>query len=128
MSKIGDAGLSTLLDPNTSTIYKDTNPAGTLCYIDPEYQRTGLVCTKSDVYAFGIMILQLLTSKPAIGITGIVEEARPWPPNETCELACLGLKCAELYRKDRLDLKDQVLLALERWNHTALELTSSRLG
>ncbi|KAL9249750.1 U-box domain-containing protein [Drosera capensis] len=142
VSKIGDAGLSTLLDPNTSTIYKDTNPAGTLCYIDPEYQRTGLVCTKSDVYAFGIVVLQLLTSKPAIAITRIVEEAidegclmqivdkeaGPWPPNETCELACLGLKCAGLYRKDRPDLKDQVLPALERLNRTAVRAQEQLLG
>ncbi|KAK1420016.1 hypothetical protein QVD17_29521 [Tagetes erecta] len=46
VSKIGDVGLSTMLQSDlssTTTIYKDTSPAGTLCYIDPEYQRTGLV-------------------------------------------------------------------------------------
>ncbi|MFS7958493.1 putative U box domain, Zinc finger, RING/FYVE/PHD-type [Helianthus anomalus] len=34
---------------STSTIYNDTSPVGTLCYIEPEYQRTGLVSPKSDV-------------------------------------------------------------------------------
>uniref|UniRef100_A0A251UES2 RING-type E3 ubiquitin transferase n=1 Tax=Helianthus annuus TaxID=4232 RepID=A0A251UES2_HELAN len=51
-SKIGDVGLSTMLQSgfsSTSTIYNDTSLVGNLCYIDPEYQRTGLVSPKSDV-------------------------------------------------------------------------------
>ncbi|KAK9060980.1 hypothetical protein SSX86_018160 [Deinandra increscens subsp. villosa] len=131
VSKIGDVGLSTMLQTDlssTSTIYKDTSPAGTLCYIDPEYQRTGLVSPKSDVYALGMVILQLLTARPAIAVTHVVEtaleddefanvldpEAGEWPIAETKELAVLGLSCAELRRKDRPDLKDTVLPALER--------------
>ncbi|KAI7749334.1 hypothetical protein M8C21_023669 [Ambrosia artemisiifolia] len=127
VSKIGDVGLSTMLQSDlssTTTIYKDTSPAGTLCYIDPEYQRTGLVSPKSDVYALGI----LLTARPAIAVTHVVEtaleddelanvldpEAGEWPINETKELAILALSCAELKRKDRPDLKDTVLPVLER--------------
>ncbi|KAJ0856051.1 putative protein kinase RLK-Pelle-RLCK-IXb family [Helianthus annuus] len=131
VSKIGDVGLSTMLQSDvssTTTVYKDTSPAGTLCYIDPEYQRTGLVSPKSDVYALGIVILQLLTARPAIAVTHVVEtaleddelanvldpEAGEWPIDETKELAVLALSCAELKRKDRPDLKDTVLPVLER--------------
>ncbi|GAV75702.1 Pkinase domain-containing protein/Usp domain-containing protein/U-box domain-containing protein [Cephalotus follicularis] len=131
VSKIGDVGLSTMLhsDPSSmSAMFKDTAPVGTLCYIDPEYQRSGLLSPKSDAYAFGIVILQLLTAKPAIALTHLVEtaiddgelvkildaEAGNWPIEETRELAMLGLSCAELRRKDRPDLEDQVLPALER--------------
>nr|XP_043629465.1 U-box domain-containing protein 35-like isoform X2 [Erigeron canadensis] len=138
VSKIGDVGVSTMLnsDPSsTSTIYKDTSPAGTLCYIDPEYQRTGLVSLKSDVYALGIVILQLLTARPAIALTHVVEtafednqfammldpEAGEWPIDEAKELAMLGLSCAELRRKDRPDLKDTVLPVLERLKAVADE-------
>ncbi|XP_071705806.1 U-box domain-containing protein 35-like [Rutidosis leptorrhynchoides] len=138
VSKIGDVGVSTMLqsDPSsTSTVYKDTSPAGTLCYIDPEYQRTGLVSPKSDVYALGIVILQLLTARPAIALTHMVEtaleddklatvldrEAGEWPINETKELAVLGLSCAELRRRDRPDLKDVVLPVLERLKAVADE-------
>ncbi|XP_007038299.2 PREDICTED: U-box domain-containing protein 35 [Theobroma cacao] len=136
VSKIGDVGLSMMLnaDPlSSSTMYRDTGPVGTLCYIDPEYQRTGLISPKSDVYAFGMVILQLLTAKPAIALTHVVEtaiddgnlpgildsEAGPWPVEETRELAILGLSCAELRRKDRPGLKDQVLPVLERMKEVA---------
>ncbi|KAL9995696.1 putative protein kinase RLK-Pelle-RLCK-IXb family [Helianthus debilis subsp. tardiflorus] len=131
VSKIGDVGLSTMLQSDfssTSTIYKDTSPAGTLCYIDPEYQRTGLVSPKSDVYALGMVILQLLTARPAIAVTHVVEtalendelgsvldqDAGEWPIDEAKELAHLALSCAELRRKDRPDLKNKVLPLLER--------------
>lgn len=132
VSKIGDAGLCTMLnlEPSslsTLTLYKDTSPVGTLCYIDPEYQRTGLISMKADVYALGMVILQLLTAKPAVGITHVVEDAIKegrlmkildrsagrWPLRETAEIALLGLQCAELRRKDRPDLKS-ILPALER--------------
>ncbi|KAI3519597.1 hypothetical protein L1887_08810 [Cichorium endivia] len=142
VSKIGDVGLSTMLqsDPySTTTVYKDTSPAGTFCYIDPEYQRTGLVSPKSDVYALGMVILQLLTAKPAIGITDCVEtaieddelamvldpEAGQWPIDEAKELAVLGLSCAEIRRRDRPDLKDTVLPVLERLKAVASEAQRS---
>ncbi|KAL8160302.1 hypothetical protein V2J09_001839 [Rumex salicifolius] len=142
VSKIGDAGLCTMLnlDPSSMTmasrtLYKDTSPVGTLCYIDPEYQRTGQISTKSDVYALGMVILQLLTAKPAVGIAHIMEDvinegglmqildksAGKWPVREATELALLGLQCAELRRKDRPDLKDKVLPTLERLKETADE-------
>lgn len=134
VSKIGDIGLSTVLhSDNLSTMFKDTAPVGTLCYIDPEYQRTGLISPKSDVYAFGMVILQLLTAKPAIALAHKVEiaiedgnltdildpEAGAWPFKETLDLAVLGLSCAELRRRDRPDLKDQVLPTLERLKEVA---------
>lgn len=131
VSKVGDVGLSTLLPTDSSsvtTMFKDTTPVGTLCYIDPEYQRSGLVSPTSDLYAFGIVILQLLTAKPPMALAHIVEtaleegnlvsildaEAGQWPLEETQDLALLGLNCTEMRRRDRPDLNSQVLPMLER--------------
>lgn len=141
-SKIGDVGLSMMITTDSSstfTVYKDTGPVGTLCYIDPEYQRTGLISPKSDIYAFGMIILQLLTAKPAIALTHVVEtaignnnltrildsEAGNWPVEETKELAILGLSCAELRRKDRPGLKDRVLPILEKMKEVANKARNS---
>ncbi|KAJ8772328.1 hypothetical protein K2173_027505 [Erythroxylum novogranatense] len=136
LSKIGDVGLSTVLQldaSSVSTLNKDTGPVGTLSYMDPEYQRTGLISAKSDVYAFGLVILQLLTAKPAMALTHTVESAiddgclveildstaGSWPLQETEELAKLGLSCSELRRKDRPDLKEHVLPLLGRLKKVA---------
>lgn len=137
VSKIGDVGLSMMLQPDSSSItsmYNDTlGPVGTMCYIDPEYQRSGLISPKSDVYALGMVIMQLLTAKPAIALAHLMEtaieddhlaevldpEAGEWPIQETKELAKLGLSCSELRRRDRPDLKDEVIPTLERLKEVA---------
>ncbi|XP_057873788.2 U-box domain-containing protein 35 [Cryptomeria japonica] len=131
VSKIGDVGLARLVPvkaTTTVTEYKDTVPAGTFCYMDPEYQRTGTLGPGSDVYALGITLLQLLTAKSPMAITHIVEtaieakcfegiidkNAGDWPTEEALCLAQLGLKCAELRRRDRPDLEKDIMPELER--------------
>lgn len=147
VSKVGDVGLSTMVqvDPLSTkfTIYKQTSPVGTLCYIDPEYQRTGRISSKSDVYSFGMIVLQLLTAKPAIALAHFVESAMDsndeflkildqkagnWPTEETRELTALALCCTELRGKDRPDLKDQILPALESLKKVADKARNSLSG
>ncbi|OQU89471.1 hypothetical protein SORBI_3002G196800 [Sorghum bicolor] len=136
-SKIGDAGLATLLPlrdaSSTHTIQKATDLVGTLFYMDPEYQRTGQVSAKSDVYALGMVFLQLLTANSPMGLADTVERAveedrlidildqhaGKWPVREAHELTQLGLRCLEMRSKDRPDLKSKVLVVLERLNNMA---------
>ncbi|XP_037459830.1 U-box domain-containing protein 52-like [Triticum dicoccoides] len=131
VSKISDVGLARLVPPtvaDTVTQYRMTSTAGTFCYIDPEYQQTGMLGVKSDVYSLGVMLLQIITAKPPMGLTHhigralergtlgeLLDPAVPdWPVEEAQCLAEMALRCCELRRKDRPDLGNVVLPELNR--------------
>ncbi|KAL9671250.1 hypothetical protein QQ045_008817 [Rhodiola kirilowii] len=135
-SKISDVGLARLVPPSVAdsvTQYRMTSTAGTFCYIDPEYQQTGMLGVKSDVYSLGILLLQLITGKNPMGLTYHVEKAiesgtfsdmldasvTDWPMEETLNFAKLALQCAELRRKDRPDLGGVVLPELNKLRELA---------
>nr|XP_011467515.1 PREDICTED: U-box domain-containing protein 35-like [Fragaria vesca subsp. vesca] len=140
VSKISDVGLARLVPAIAENVtqYLMTSTAGTFCYIDPEYQQTGMLGVKSDVYSLGIMLLQLITSKPPMGLTHLVERAiekdkfaevldpavPDWPVEEALKLAKLALQCAELRRKDRPDLCSVVLPELTKLRELAEEKMS----
>ncbi|CAM0946858.1 unnamed protein product [Alopecurus aequalis] len=124
--KIADVGLARIIPKSaddTKTQYRMTDAAGTFCYIDPEYQKTGLVSTKSDVYALGIIYLQIITAKDAMGLAYAVSDAleegtfhelldpkvASWPVEVAKQFAELALKCCELRRRDRPNLESVVL-------------------
>ncbi|KAH7291736.1 hypothetical protein KP509_29G031800 [Ceratopteris richardii] len=62
--KVADFGLSCLL---TSDVTHLSNPiaAGTYGYVDPEYYSSLRITDKYDVYSFGVILLELLSSWPA---------------------------------------------------------------
>ncbi|KAE8700384.1 Cyclophilin-like peptidyl-prolyl cis-trans isomerase family protein isoform 1 [Hibiscus syriacus] len=131
MSKIADVGLARLVPPSVAdsvTQYYMTSAAGTFCHIDPEYQQTGMLTTKSDIYSFGIMLLQIITANPPMGIAHHVAKAiekgiladvldpavRNWPLEEALSFAQLSLKCVELRKNDRPDLGTVIVPELNR--------------
>ncbi|KFK43937.1 hypothetical protein AALP_AA1G193700 [Arabis alpina] len=138
ISKISDVGLARLVPPaiaDSFTHYHMTAAAGTFCYIDPEYQQTGMLGTKSDLYSFGVVLLQIITAMPAMGLSHRVEKAieknrlrevldpkiSDWPENETLVLAQLALQCCELRKRDRPDLATVLLPALNQLRQIATE-------
>ncbi|KAF3620693.1 putative NIPA-like protein 2-like isoform X1 [Capsicum annuum] len=139
--KISDVGLARLVPPSVAdcvTQYHMTSAAGTFCYIDPEYQQTGKLGTKSDIYSLGVMLLQIITARPPMGLTHHVERAIEngtfadildptvpnWPMEEALNYAKLSLKCAELRKKDRPDLGSVILPELNRLKELGMSCMS----
>ncbi|KMZ71907.1 putative Protein kinase [Zostera marina] len=63
---IADFGLCKIFENNDAMTHMSTNVLGTPGYLDPEYRKTHKLKEKSDVYSFGIVLLELITGKPAV--------------------------------------------------------------
>uniref|UniRef100_A0A0E0LYU9 Protein kinase domain-containing protein n=1 Tax=Oryza punctata TaxID=4537 RepID=A0A0E0LYU9_ORYPU len=62
--RLGDFGLARLKDPNTSP--RSTLAAGTVGYLAPEYLQMGKATEKSDVYSYGVVLLEICTGRRPI--------------------------------------------------------------
>ncbi|KAL3518058.1 hypothetical protein ACH5RR_020647 [Cinchona calisaya] len=132
-ARVSDFGLS-LMWPESEDEPMYTKAVGTVGYIDPEYYVLNILTVKSDVYGFGVVLLELLTGKKAVfkneggGPLGVVEYARPWilagevekildkraglPEMNEIEavelVAYTAFKCTNLQGKDRPTMSDVV--------------------
>ncbi|KAK8923470.1 putative receptor protein kinase TMK1 [Platanthera zijinensis] len=71
--KVSDFGLLKLAGDNEKSMA--TRLAGTFGYLAPEYATTGKVTRKIDVYAFGVILLELMTSRKVLDDTVPDEDA-----------------------------------------------------
>lgn len=67
-AKLSDFGLAKL-GPQGDKTHVSSRVMGTYGYCAPEYQRTGQLTVKSDVYGFGVVLLELITGRRAIDTT-----------------------------------------------------------
>ncbi|CAL5335112.1 unnamed protein product [Camellia sinensis] len=59
--KIGDFGLAKLFPDNVTHV--STRVAGTVGYLAPEYALLGQLTKKADVYSFGVLVLEIISSR-----------------------------------------------------------------
>ncbi|KAL5101655.1 hypothetical protein RYX36_005982 [Vicia faba] len=82
--KVADFGLTKLIEVGNSTLH--TRLVGTFGYMPPEYAQYGDVSPKIDVYAFGVVLYELISAKNAVlktcesaveskGLVALFEEA-----------------------------------------------------
>ncbi|KAL2348690.1 hypothetical protein Fmac_002690 [Flemingia macrophylla] len=136
-AKISDFGLAKL-GPPAGDSHVTTRIMGTYGYAAPEYIATGHLYIKSDVYGFGVVLLEMLTGLPALdrtrshGQQNLVEWIKPYlfdkskwksimderlegqySTQAASKAAQLTLKCLENDPKQRPHMKD-VVETLER--------------
>lgn len=83
---VGDFGLARW-HPN-GNLPVETRVIGTFGYLAPEYAESGKVSEKADVYAFGVVLLELITGRKAVDLNRpkgqqfLIEWARPFLSSE----------------------------------------------
>ncbi|KAK6946539.1 Serine-threonine/tyrosine-protein kinase, catalytic domain [Dillenia turbinata] len=135
-AKLSDFGLAKL-GPSASQSHVTTRVMGTYGYAAPEYVATGHLYVKSDVYGFGVVLVEMLTGLRALdtnrpsGQHNLVDWIKPYlhdrrklksimdshldsryPAKAAFQTAQLALKCLEPEPKSRPSMKE-VLETLE---------------
>lgn len=137
-AKISDFGLAKL-GPSASQSHVTTRVIGTYGYAAPEYLATGHLYVKSDVYGFGVVLVELLTGLRAVdtsrpsGKQSLVDWIKPYlsdkkklkhiidtrfegkyPSKAAIGIAQLALQCLAQEPKNRPSMQE-VLETLEKF-------------
>ncbi|GLT54331.1 hypothetical protein SLA2020_275370 [Shorea laevis] len=137
--KLSDFGLAKL-GPINGNSHVTTRVMGTYGYAAPEYVETGHLYVKSDVYGFGVVLLEILTGLRAHDLNRTSHSQKPGPIRQAisvsqketqenngpktgelyplegaCQAAQLILRCLESDPKNRPSM-EQVLDELENIN------------
>ncbi|KAG6404219.1 hypothetical protein SASPL_136461 [Salvia splendens] len=70
---VADFGLAKLTTDNNTHV--STRVMGTFGYLAPEYASSGKLSEKSDVFSFGVMLLEIVTGRRPIDLTNTMEDS-----------------------------------------------------
>ncbi|ONK65645.1 uncharacterized protein A4U43_C07F39200 [Asparagus officinalis] len=131
--KISDFGMARLFGGD-ETDFNTRKVVGTYGYMSPEYAMDGIFSMKSDVFSFGVLVLEIISGKKNRGVYAIpphinlvahawslwkegrslqlVDEAMSYsfPTNEVLRCIKLGLLCVQEDAKDRPLMSSVVLM------------------
>lgn len=136
-AKLSDFGLAKMGPVNGDT-HVTTKIVGTYGYAAPEYMATGHLYVKSDVYGFGVVLLEILSGRRVLdlnrpnGELNLVDWAKPmlpdkkrlrklmdprlegqYPSKAACQIAQIILLCIEPDPKNRPSM-EEILECLEQ--------------
>ncbi|GAA0141776.1 hypothetical protein LIER_42677 [Lithospermum erythrorhizon] len=144
-ARLGDFGLALRCHLDDYRL-RSTPPAGTMGYLDPGYVTPDNLSTKTDVFSFGILLLEIISGRKAIDVghspPSVVDWAIPLikrgklmsiydprvpPPKDELvrkQLAVVAAKCVRSSRERRPTMKEVVeclaglskLVGLHSWN------------
>ncbi|XP_010422566.1 PREDICTED: probable serine/threonine-protein kinase At1g01540 [Camelina sativa] len=112
-SKVSDFGLAKLLGSEMS--YVTTRVMGTFGYVAPEYASTGMLNERSDIYSFGVLVMEIISGRSPVdysrapGEVNLVEWLKRMVTNRDAE----GVLDPRMVEKPSLrSLKRTLLVAL----------------
>ncbi|KAL3504410.1 hypothetical protein ACH5RR_034251 [Cinchona calisaya] len=62
-AKLGDFGLAEVYEHSSPRTRAATIPAGTMGYLAPEYVFSGVPTAKTDIYSFGVVVLEVVSGR-----------------------------------------------------------------
>ncbi|KAI5007384.1 hypothetical protein ZWY2020_050829 [Hordeum vulgare] len=138
--KISDFGIARMFGGDQTTAYT-TKVIGTYGYMSPEYAMDGVFSMKSDIYSFGVLVLEIITGKKNRGFyddeldlsllgyswklwkegrsADLLDEAMGGSIDYSVVLRCIqvALLCVEVHPKNR-PLMSSVIMMLSSENAT----------